>query len=88
MIYSYYTRVATLVRITAFFGLNCAGSQYPKLEQVLVRLQGYLVKQLLAMVVLTSLTILLQGIVKTFSIAGPLWTFDILKHNIISSLGK
>ena len=67
------------MRITAFLGLNCAGSQYPKFEQVLARLQGYLVKQLLAMLVLTSLAMLLEGMVKPFSISRMLWTLDILK---------
>ena len=67
------------MRITAFLGLNCAGSQYPKFEQDLVRLQGYLVTQLLAMVVLSSLAILLQGMMKPLSISRVLWTLDILK---------
>ena len=67
------------MRITAFLGLNCAGFQYPKFEQDLVRLQGYLVKQLLAMLVLTSLAMLLQGMMALLSISRVLWTLDILK---------
>ena len=39
----------------------------------------YLVKQLLALVVLTSLAMLIKGIMAPLSISIVLWTLDILK---------